>query len=334
MNASPLASKLLIGSYQGTCSSRNGKKPVVSRVTLRVTRQENQTIHGRITSTGALKVDQEFAATMTGDQLQFVTANPKKKLTITWLAGVQGDAMQGTYSATRGGFVASFLGKKDQHGDWQCRKERFPFVRRLKSFAKESLVVGGVIGFMGGIIALSNVGSSPSSPARAYTPSYDEVYDSSYSNEEAPSTSSYAAPSQSNNTSSSSTAGYQPRVPDRDLAEVGGKVYNYALDENRVDVREHFRGDTHVRAHDRQPPGGFTAGDKVEAGAWALAAVGSITGTEYLVQQFDPAQVAARKHAEEARRQAEERQREDAVRRIREDAERMNQQKQKPWWKR
>jgi hypothetical protein len=331
MNTPPLSIQLAIGSYQGTCRITKGKKPVVSRVTLRVTRQENQTIHGRITTTGSLKVDQEFAATMTGDQLQFVTANPKKKLTITWLAGVQGDAMQGTYSATRGGLVASFLGKKDQHGDWQCRKERFPFVRRLKSFAKGSLVVAVIIGSMGGIIALSNVGSSPSSPGSAYAPSYDEFYDSSYSNEEGPSTGSYAAPSQPyNNSVRSSTGGSSPHLSDRDLAELGGHVYDYALDRNRVDVKEHYRGETYVRPYDRQPPGGYSLGDRTEAAGWALGAMVIVKGIDY----YSPDQVEARRKTEEARQLAEERQREEAVQRIRADAERMRQAKQKPWWRR
>lgn len=308
MNAPPLSTQLAIGSYQGTCTITNGKKPVVSRVTLRVTRQDNQTIHGWITTTGSLKVDQEFAATMTGDQLLFVTANPKKKLTITWLAGVQGDTMQGTYSATRGGLVASFLGKKDQHGDWHCRKERFPFVRRLKSFAKGSLVVAVVIGFMGGIIALSNVGSSPSSPGSAYTPSYEST-------------------SQSYEDNVSSPGGYKSRLTSEDLRDVTKGVYGAVIDSKRVDVRGYNREGSYVRPHDRQPPGGITLGDKAEAGAWALGAVALVQGVDYLDQKFDPAKIAARK-------QAEEQQRAESQRRFREQVERREQQKPKPWWRR
>lgn len=159
-----------LGSYQGTCTNTTGKEPVVSRLTLTLARQEQQSIYGKITTAGALDVDLEFAGTVAGNQIQFVTITPNKKLTIEWLAVIQVDSLRGTFSATNTGFWASVFDSTHQHGEWQCSKERFPIIRRLKSFAQGVLGVIVFIVIIVGVIAF-NSDSTPSISLPAYIPS-------------------------------------------------------------------------------------------------------------------------------------------------------------------
>lgn len=327
MNVLPLPTQLKCGPYQGNCTNTTGTKPVISRLTLTVIRQENQAIHGMIATTGALKVKQDFTAIITGNQLHFVTSAPNKKLTIEWHAAIQDGVIRGTFSATQTGLWVSFFGKKSQNGEWQCTKERFPIVRHLKSFAKGVIGVGVLLAVFGGVIALINSDTASTSPGIAYAPIPDSAPALSYPYEDTRSSTPYEALAPPSTTSRSSTGGYTPRISDRAIAEVGSKVYDAVLDDKRVDVKGYMRDGTYVRPHDRQPPGGFTASDKVEAGAGALGVALFIKAADYVDQKYDPEKIAARKKAEE-QQQAE------SQRRLREDAERRQQQNKKPWWKR
>ena len=160
-----------IGSYQGACTDTTGKSPVVSRLTLTVARQEQQAVHGKITVTGDLDVDLEFSGTIAGNRIQFVTTTPNKKLTIEWSAEIQDDSMNGSFSATNTGFWSSIFGSNRKSGEWQCRRARFPIIRRLKSFATAVLGFIILLAVIGGGIAFFNSDSASVHSSVAYTPS-------------------------------------------------------------------------------------------------------------------------------------------------------------------
>jgi hypothetical protein len=323
MNPPPVNGMLKLGSYQGSCKITTGKKPIISRLTMKVMRVEGEAVHGRITITGTFNMAQEFSAAVNGSEIQFVTVAPKKNLTITWHGIIEGDVLKGTFKADRAGFLASLFRRKNQHGEWHCIKERFPVIRRLKTLARCSVVAGVIVAAIGGIIALIGVGSAPQpyseiqSAGSYQTAGEYPAYSSSYQTENRPAYDSL------------SVASSNPQIADRDVAELGRHVYDFALDQNRVDVKGHYRGGTYVQSHDRQPPGGYSFGDQAEAAGWALGAMALVKGVQY----FSSGQVEARKRAEEARLQVEKKQREDSWQRLRDHAERAREQKKQPWWK-
>lgn len=259
MNAPSLPGHLKPGSYQGSCKIATGRKSVVSRVTLKVQRVESQEIHGRITTTGALKVDQNFSASANGSELHFVTVTPNKKLAVTWQAIIEEDALRGTFSATRAGLLAFLFRRKSQHGEWHCAKERFPLIRRLKTLAKRSVIGGVVAAALGGIIASMVSGSAPQSytgsqnsrPYSIQSSSYPAgefpAYNTATANTEIP-VSQYAQSGDYSAPATYSTTGSRPQLSDRHLVELGSHVYDYALDQNRVDVKGHYRGE-HTFGH-------------------------------------------------------------------------------------
>ena len=148
-------------------------------------------------------------------------------------------------------------------------------------------------------------------------PQSNQVYDY-----RTPSTSS----SSSSSSSSSYSSSYQPRVSGEDLTKISTGVYNYARQQQMVDVSGYTRGNTYVQPHQRQPQGGI---DNFEAGALALGAAVAIVGIDYASQKYDQwsaeREVAARRKAEELARKEQQ---ELLAQR---EAER-EKDKKKSWW--
>jgi len=137
----------------------------------------------------------------------------------------------------------------------------------------------------------------------------------------------YDTPSTS---SSSHSSSYQPRVSGENLTKISTGVYNYASQQQMVDVSGYTRGDTYVQPYQRQPQGGI---DNVEAGALALGAAVAIVGIDYASQKYD--QWSAEREAA-ARRKAEERARKEQQELLdkweAEERAREKEKKKKSWW--
>jgi len=279
----PTDKTLKVGSYQGTCTNTTGKEPVISRLTLTVVRQEHQTVRGTLVTTGALEVNFEFSGTIAGNRIHFVTTTPNKKLTIEWTAEIQDDSVSGTFTSTNSGFWASVFGNERQSGEWQCHKQRFPIVGRvwgrIVSFSQGVLGLLVLCGIGGGIYALIH-----SDRPAASVPT---VQRESYPTASAP----QARPPESSPVFSIQPASqhdsFSPRVPPAFAAEAASRTYDFVLDQKRVDVSGYWRGQTFVPPYTRQPPGGFTLGDRTEAVAWGAAAAGALYGLDWLGQKLE-----------------------------------------------
>lgn len=156
-----------LGSYVGTCTNTTGKEPVVSSLKLAITRQEQEGIHGKLTTTGALELDLAFSGTINGSSIRFVTTTLNNKLTVEWSGAIENDSLRGTFSTTNSGFWAKLFGKKHQRGEWQCKIKRPASFAWLATFARRVVYFGiACVAFACGIGLMesnSNSGSKTSS---------------------------------------------------------------------------------------------------------------------------------------------------------------------------
>jgi hypothetical protein len=89
---------------------------------------------------------------------------------------------------------------------------------------------------------------------------------------------------------------FRPRISADATLDIQRNVANMVLRNKEVHVSSYVRQGTNVRAHTRQPPGGFTFGDNVEANLWGAAVI----AIDYGLQKWD-------RYSQEKAKEAEQR---------------------------
>jgi hypothetical protein len=280
------------GTYQGTCVDKSGKDQVVSRLTLTIIRLENEVVHGKVQITGDLDAELEFKGTIVGSRINFVTSTDDQKLTIEWSAEIQSGCLRGNFSATDTRFWHNLFcpSTNNQRGEWQCKKERFPIIRHVKKFTKRAVGILGTGAIICALIASDNRSEKPLPYEPVTGTISSDASSSDWSQSTANSKSITTAYTPQINHSSHQYNGsteYKPRVPVELVGAAATKTYNYMLDQKRVDVSGHIRGDTYVNPYTRTPPGGLTFDDKLEAAGWAGAVAASIMTLDWLDQKLE-----------------------------------------------
>ena len=283
---------LKIGTYQGTCTDKTGENPVVSRLTLTIIRQENEVVHGKVRVTGDLDADLDFNGTIDGNYISFVTSTPDSKLTIDWSAEIQNDCLLGNFKSIDTGFWSNLFwsSTNNQQGEWQCKKERFPLIGRVKKFTTRAFWTLVIVSIICALIA-----SEKSSPSRSsYYPTGQPIISSASNSDLIQSTAVLNQPRFETSPqysfspeTSNLTSEYKPRVSTELIGSAAEKTYNYVLDQKRVDVSGYVRDNTYVNSYTRQPPGGVTFDDKLEAAGWASAVAAGIFAVDWVDQKLE-----------------------------------------------
>lgn len=78
-----------------------------------------------------------------------------------------------------------------------------------------------------------------------------------------------------------------PRITEQQGMEIQKTVSDYILQSKRVDVSGYVREGSIVRPYSRQPAGGITPADKLEADLWGIAAVALVGVIDYGLQKWE-----------------------------------------------
>ena len=80
---------------------------------------------------------------------------------------------------------------------------------------------------------------------------------------------------------------YRPSFNEQQITDVHRAVTGAVLNNKLVNVSGYTRDGNYVSSHTRQPPGGITFGDKVEANLIGFAVVAALAGIDYGLQKWD-----------------------------------------------
>lgn len=78
---------------------------------------------------------------------------------------------------------------------------------------------------------------------------------------------------------------YQPSFDAEQVGKLASLAHQYVLSRELVDVSGYYRGETRVEPYQRQPPGGFSFDNKLEATGAAALVTGTIITADYLSQK-------------------------------------------------
>lgn len=213
---------------------------------------------------------------------------------------------------------------------WVCFSGRYLVLVCAWTFRVTGIitVIIAIVWFLDPSFFKASTPYTPPTSTKSHSYSNSGSGNHSYSNTQQASSAQRAQNHQYDNPSTSSSSGYQPRVRHEDVAEISKGIYDIALKKEMVDVSGHYRGDTYVQPHQRQPPGGL---DNTEAAALAVGAAAVIYGVDYLDQKYDS--WSAKREAK-ARQKAEEKERrelDEYLARIEAEKERKRANK-RSWW--